>query len=165
AVDADGGNLGGPLEDGELLVHTDQLGDRDDRRIPDLGARGAEVVAEDQNMRQGTVQEGDGDAAEPDMIERTLALDDNPFVADCGLHDDLLDGAGHEVAGHAVDRDAMAGDQHAALAGSSEAGADAAAVGLVPDLQSGGLLADVGVTAAGVDDPAIQIQDAGLVEP
>jgi hypothetical protein len=47
AVDADGGNLRGPLEPRQLFVHPDEFPNRNDGSIPYLGSFQPKTVTED----------------------------------------------------------------------------------------------------------------------
>jgi hypothetical protein len=82
-------------------------------------------VAEHQGVRLGAVDQADGDAGEGGVEQRALALDQVPVVGVVG-RGQPLDGAGDEVGDNRVDRDAVAGDEDAGLAGRSEVGLHAA---------------------------------------
>ena len=87
--------------------------------------RPARLVAEHERLGLRAVEEPQRHAGEGGMEERALALDQVPAVV-VARRRELLDRAGDEIGDDGVDRDALAGDQDAGLAGRPEIGGDAA---------------------------------------
>jgi hypothetical protein len=80
--------------------------------------------------------------------QRALALDDVPMLRLVG-RGQPLGGAGDEVGDHGIDRDPVAGDEDAGLAGRPEVGVEAAPAHLALERQRGVHLADRAVGADG----------------
>src|SRR5215470_10516129 len=110
------------------------------------------------------MQNGERNPARCDVVKRALTLYDHPFIACRSLHHHSFHAAAHEISCYAVDGHAMPRDHHAALAGSRESGLNATTVRFEIDLESRGLFTDVGVAAARVDNPRIEVQYTRLVE-
>ena len=87
------------------------------------------------------------------MVQRALALHDDPVAELLALAHQPLDGALGEVADQAVDRDAPALDHHPGLAGRHERDRVAARLGGSPELEGDRHLADRAVAADGQDHP------------
>jgi hypothetical protein len=105
-------------------------------------------VAEDHRVRQGTVEEGRGDAGEGGVDQASLPLHHYQVGITC-RQDQFFDHPRHEVADDAVDGGPAGAEQHSGLSGGNEPGVHARAAGCSGDLQRGDHLPDVAVRADG----------------
>ena len=80
----------------------------------------ARLVDHDHRLRRRAVDERERHRRVGRVVERALALDDDPVAERLALLDQPLDGALGEVADEPVDRDAPALDHHPGLAGRHE---------------------------------------------
>ena len=84
--------------------------------------READLVDENHGVRRRAVDQAEGHRAVRGVVERTLALDEDPVPHRLALLHEPLDGPVEEVADDTVDRDAPAVDHHAGLAARHEDG-------------------------------------------
>ena len=101
------------------------------------------------------------------MVERTLALDDDPVAEILALLDHPLDGALGEVGDKPVHRDAPALDHHPGLAGRHERGRVTRLEGCPSQFECDGHLADRAVGPDGQDDalPRLVPSSDGRLHP
>ena len=111
-----------------------------------VGAGG--LVAEDESIGLGAVDQAQRHAGEGRVKERALPLDDVP-VTGLVVRAQPLDRTGDEVCHHGIDGDARTRDHHAGLAGAAEGGVDAARQHLLLDGECRVLLAARAVGADG----------------
>ena len=83
------------------------------------------LVAHDERVGLGAVNEAERDAGIGGVEERALPLHQVPMIGFV-VGRDPLDGAGDEIRHHRVDGDAVAGDEDAGPAGGAEIGLQAA---------------------------------------
>ena len=109
-------------EAGDPLVELDEraeLGDRERRlgQVVEVVLGLAGLVDEDHRVRGRAVDQAHRDRAVGRVVDRALALDEDPVAAALALLDEPLDGAVGEVADDPVDGHAPALDHHPGLAG------------------------------------------------
>ena len=108
--------------------------------------RAGRLVAHDQRVGLGAVDQPQRDPGIGGVEQRALALDQVPMVGVVGRAQPF-DRARHEIGDDRVDRDAVAGDEDAGLAGGAEIGLEPARPHLLFERQRGEHLADRAIGA------------------
>ena len=155
-VERDRGDSRRTCRQREPLVQLDELAQWRDRVRPAAGAldlRAADLVTEDEQVRDAPVVEAERDAGVHGVQERALALDPEQLAAALApLDDEALGGARDEVGHDRVDRDSPAGDHHPRLSRRDEDRPNTASPRLEVELARDGHLPDRAVGADGEDD-------------
>ena len=103
------------MNGGRSAIGNERLG-----QVVEVVVGQARLVDHDHRVRRRPVDEAERHRRVGRVVERALALDDDPVAAALALLDHPLDRALDEVADHPVDRDAPALDHHPGLAGRDE---------------------------------------------
>ena len=132
-----------------------RLGDRERRlgQVVEVVLGEARLVDHDHRLRRRAVDERQRHRRVGRVVERALALDDDPVAEALALLDQPLDRALGEVADQPVDRHAPALDHHPGLAGRHERRLVAGRQGRAPQLERDRHLADRAVAADRQDHP------------
>ena len=145
-------------EPGDPLVELDEPGQRGDRErrlgeMVEVVLHESRLVDHDHRLRRRAVDERQRHRRVGRVVERALALDDDPVAEPLALLDQPLDRALGEVADQPVDGDAPALDHHPGLAGRHEDGPVAGGQRRATQLERDRHLADRAVAADGQDHP------------
>ena len=140
-----------------------EFGDRERRlgQVLEVVLREARLVDEDHRVRRRPVDEAHRHRAVRRMVDRALALDDDPVGAVLALLDEPLHGAIREVADDPIDGHAPALDHHPGLAGRDHGRRGAVASRGRDQFQGHGHLADRAVRPDGQDHALARADVAG----